>query len=259
MTYMLDNLWKRERERLDRLEAYLDPQTIRRLEAIGVAEGWRCLEVGGGGGSIAQWLCKRVGPGGRVCATDIETKFLEALGEPNLEVRRHDIVADSLEQDAFDLVHARAVLEHLPGRETALEKVVLALKRGGWLLLEEGDQISVTQVTGGQEELFQRIMQLLLQFLSFAGFDPYYGRNLGCLLRNHGLVDVQFEGHVGEMGGSRPETSIYLLVIEKIRDRAVSAGIVNDRELDQFLSLLQQPDFCAISRTVFGAWGRRPG
>jgi hypothetical protein len=38
-----------------RLQANIwDPATIRHLEAIGVSEGWRCLEVGAGTGSIAQ-------------------------------------------------------------------------------------------------------------------------------------------------------------------------------------------------------------
>jgi ubiquinone/menaquinone biosynthesis C-methylase UbiE len=80
-----DHTWKNEREQLARV---LDPFTIQRLEALGVGEGWRCLEVGAGGGSIAKRLCGKVGPRGRVVATDLQTKFLEALPKPNLEVRR---------------------------------------------------------------------------------------------------------------------------------------------------------------------------
>ena len=41
-----------ERERLDALEAAIDPTSRRHLEALGVGPGWTCLEVGGGGGSI---------------------------------------------------------------------------------------------------------------------------------------------------------------------------------------------------------------
>jgi hypothetical protein len=66
--YSLDNTWVQARERLAALEALVDPSTIRHLEALGVSEGWQCLEVGGGGGSITEWLCRRVGPAGRVVA-----------------------------------------------------------------------------------------------------------------------------------------------------------------------------------------------
>ena len=130
--YRFDNAWLQARARLAALEAQLDPGTMRHLQALGVGEGWHCLEVGGGGGSIAEWLCRRVGPAGRVVATDINTRFLEALDFRNLVVRVHNIVEDELEQGAFDLVHARTVLMHLRQRPTALERMVSALKPGGW-------------------------------------------------------------------------------------------------------------------------------
>ena len=58
--YLLDNAWQHQRARLAGLEAWFDPGTIRHVETLGVAEGWRCWEVGAGGGSIAEWLARRV-------------------------------------------------------------------------------------------------------------------------------------------------------------------------------------------------------
>src|SRR5262249_59261251 len=113
MPYLFDHVVKTERERLAAIEAAANPLTIECLEKIGVCEGWRCLEVGAGAGSIAEWLCHRVGPNGRVVATDLQTKFLETIDAHNLEIRQHDITTDELEADAFDLVSARKVLEHL--------------------------------------------------------------------------------------------------------------------------------------------------
>jgi hypothetical protein len=40
------------------------------------------------GGSIAAWLCERVGSSARVTATELETKFVSALDYSNLGVRR---------------------------------------------------------------------------------------------------------------------------------------------------------------------------
>jgi 2-polyprenyl-3-methyl-5-hydroxy-6-metoxy-1,4-benzoquinol methylase len=57
-----------EHERLAIQARFLDPVTIRHLETIGVAEGWRCLDVGAGAGSIAQWLATRVGSSGHVAS-----------------------------------------------------------------------------------------------------------------------------------------------------------------------------------------------
>ncbi len=54
-------------------------------------------------------------------------------------MRRNDIVADELEPGAFDLAHERLVLCHLRNRQRALERMIGALKPGGWLLVEDFD------------------------------------------------------------------------------------------------------------------------
>ena len=107
--YLLDNGRQEAADRFAALAALFDPTSTRHLERCGVGPGWRCLEVGAGGGSIATWLADRVGASGSVLATDIEPRFLTALAAPSLQVRRHDIGVDALPQGAFDLVHARLV------------------------------------------------------------------------------------------------------------------------------------------------------
>ena len=69
----------------------LNPQMFFRFEQLGVAAGWACLEVGAGNGSVSHWLAQRVGPTGHVVASDIDTRFLDRLALPNLEVRRLDV------------------------------------------------------------------------------------------------------------------------------------------------------------------------
>ena len=82
---------ERERERLRLMGAVRDPHTIRHLEQIRVGHGWSCIDVGAGGGSIARWLGARVGPTGRVVATDLDTTALDRAVPSNVEVVRHNI------------------------------------------------------------------------------------------------------------------------------------------------------------------------
>ena len=169
-TYVFDNAGAQAGARFSAVGALFDPGTIRHLTELGVAEGWHCLEVGAGGGSIATWLCDRVGAAGHVVATDIDPRFLDDADRPNLEVRRHDIASEPLEEGAFDLVHARLVLVHLPERETALRRIVRALKPGGWLLIEEFDSLSMRpdpaidpdEVLLETYDALQRVMTCLL-------------------------------------------------------------------------------------------------
>ncbi len=62
--YILDDASALEYQRLDLMSKILDPWTRGYLSALGVGRGWRCLELGGGNGSIAEWLCAEVGSSG---------------------------------------------------------------------------------------------------------------------------------------------------------------------------------------------------
>jgi 2-polyprenyl-3-methyl-5-hydroxy-6-metoxy-1,4-benzoquinol methylase len=90
--YLFDPSWSDERRRLALIERVYDPVTTSRLEQLGVGAGWRCVDVGAGGGSVARWLRDQVGPEGSVVAVDLDTRFFE--NEAGIESRRLDILAD---------------------------------------------------------------------------------------------------------------------------------------------------------------------
>ena len=260
MSYLFTHEDKAERERLAAIEAGLDPVTIECLEKIGVREGWRCLEVGAGAGSIAQWLCRRVGRSGKVIATDLQTKFLEAIDASNLEVRKHDITREDLEPDTFDLVSARKVLEHLADPSAALRRMAAALRPGGWLLVEDTDLASFMRVSFPHRERFERAYGKFLEALSSAGFQPKLGVRLGDELRGVGLREVSLKGLTLEWtgGGDHPSGKVYRMTVQRMRERIVKCGMTNE-EVDQFLADIQSPDFHAITGLHCAAWGRKPG
>jgi ubiquinone/menaquinone biosynthesis C-methylase UbiE len=111
--YVLDDDLKGERQRLALMSELLDPMHRRHIDSLGVVKpGAQTLEVGCGNGSISAWLAKRVSPGGKAVAVDLDLSLIEVCA-PNLELRRGDIVASPVERGAFDLVTARAVLHHV--------------------------------------------------------------------------------------------------------------------------------------------------
>jgi SAM-dependent methyltransferase len=257
--YTLDNAWTQARERLGLLEAITDPNSIRHLEALGIAEGWRCADVAAGGGSIAEWLCGRVGPTGQVLATDIDTRFLDVLEYPNLEVLRHDIIRQPLPEAAFDLVHARALLVHLADRAAALRHMVDALKPGGWLLLEEPDYVSTVLDPRSPTEGLAKGQAALRQFLIAAGFDATYGRRLFGDVRAAGLVELGAEGHVTVSRVGTPRHQFELLGFAQFRDRLIQADLLTEAEADAYVAALTHEDFISMGPILMAVWGRKPG
>lgn len=92
--YLLDNRQTEAGQRFDAFAALFDPTTFRHFEGFGVGAGWRCWEVGVGGTSVVSWLAKKVGPTGKVLATDLDTTWVAPAARPPVDVRVHDVGAD---------------------------------------------------------------------------------------------------------------------------------------------------------------------
>ncbi len=260
MAYKFDHEWQRERERLATLEQAYDPWSIRTIEATGPQHGWRCLEVGGGGGSITEWLCRRVGETGHVTATDLETKFLASIEAANLEVREHNIVSDPLEEGCYDLIHTRAVLEHLPERDDVLGRLVSALVPGGWLTVDCGDFSSVRQVGGRPEdrEFFRTAFEAVTGTSRGFGADLLYGGRIGEAFRNFELEQVNVEGFITEWDHEHPVGSLYELTFQRLEQPAIESGAISSRDFNRLLEVMRSPDFKALSHIFYSARGKRP-
>jgi SAM-dependent methyltransferase len=188
--YKLDNAWQQAERRLKLLESCWDPATQRRISHLGVGPGWCCLEAGAGGGSITRWLCSVVGEAGHVMAVDLDTRFVERIHATNLEVRRLDLVSDPLPREAFDFVHTRLVLMHIPERALVLERLIAALRPGGVVLVEEHDIFPVETLAGGA---YAQAWQLFAARMRRAGLAAEWGRDLPVLMDSLGLDDVLAE------------------------------------------------------------------
>src|SRR5271154_2844503 len=138
--YIFDSASTAEYQRLDLMSKILDPLTRASLAALGLREGWNCLELGGGNGSMTEWLCEKVGASGSVTSIDINPKLIKLVPAQNLTVRQADIRTADLPVNAFDLVMCRAMLHQIAEHANAvLAKMAAAVKPGGCLFVCEPD------------------------------------------------------------------------------------------------------------------------
>ncbi|MFF4654061.1 methyltransferase [Streptomyces sp. NPDC001381] len=257
--YLLDNQQTEAGERFDAFAALFDPTTFRHLEGLGVGPGWRCWEVGAGGTSVVTWLAKKVGPTGKVVATDIDTSRLTPAARPPVEVRVHDVGVDEPPTEGFDLVHARLVLVHVPDRERALRSMVKALRPGGRLLIEDGDPalqpLLCPDEHGPEQQLANRLRHGFRKLLADRGADLSYGRKLPRLLREAGLRRVEADAYF-------PVTSPACAALEsatvrQIRGGLVSAGLATDEEIERHLANVASGTMDLATAPMISAWGRK--
>jgi SAM-dependent methyltransferase len=178
------------------LAEMLDPFTQRRLTEAGIRRGGRCLEVGAGNGSIALWLAEQTGPDGTVTATDIRPQHIPR--HPRVTMLKHNIAVDPLPAGPFDLIHARAVLQHLPERDTILARLAAALAPGGVLVVEELEARWSTAVLDTPDPaahtIFAAYESALSKVLLDAGNDRTWCRRVHQAMCDAGLHEVNTEG-----------------------------------------------------------------
>jgi SAM-dependent methyltransferase len=261
-TYAFGNERQVQPERLRLLAELLDEGTFTVLAALGIRSGWRCLEVGAGGGSVAAWLARRVAPEGFVLATDLDTTVLRGLDQPCLEVRTHDILRDPLPQAGFDLVHSRLLLAWLADPQAGLARMAAALKPGGCLLTEEMDFLALApdpRLGPAACELFTKVIDAHHAVLAGRhAFDPFHGRRLAGDLTETGLVNTGCQGRLAIWQGGQPGGRVWQLTLIQLRDALAGSGLVTATDVDQVIEMCGDSRFRFMSQATIAAWGYRP-
>lgn len=258
--YLLANQQDQAGRRFDAMSELFDPVTLRHINGLGVAVGWHCWEVGAGGPSIPRALAARVGPTGRVLATDLDVSLLaDRVGDPEFEIRQHDVTTDPPD-GPFDLVHARLVLVHVPNRVAALAAMIRSVRPGGWVLIEDADPalqpLSCLDEFGPEQELANRLRRGFRTLMAARGADLAFGRTVPRLLRDAGLVDVCADAYFPV--GSPVCTALELATVGQIRTRLVAAGLATDEDIEQHLTNVSAGRLDLATAPLISAWGRVP-
>ena len=138
-------------------------------------------------------MAARVSDEGSVLTTDINLDWIDKDMPRQVEIRHHDVTTDQVLPSAYELIHARLVLLHLPQRDVVIRWLISALAPGGWLVLEEFDQIfppCPAGATDGQRT-FTRVREAFSELLQRRGADTSsYPRTLPWRLKGAGLIEV---------------------------------------------------------------------
>src|SRR3954454_15168503 len=180
---------------------------------------------------------------------------------PGVEVRKHDIARDSLPEEAFDLIHARLVLVHLPERAAVLRRMAAALRHGGWLAIDDFD-LDLTprraHAATAEEDLINKVTAAFPALLASRGVDTAYGRTLPQALDDADLTDVHADGHVAVARGGTPGARLYQANIEQTRDQLISTGLATQDETERCCELLATPRLRLTLPVLISARARQP-
>lgn len=246
-----------ELRRLHALEQAWDPYSISRLSRLPFRDDWQCLDLGAGAGSIARWLAART-PRGGTTATDIDTRFLPA-DAPRIRTLRHDARRDDFPPTSFDLIHARALLEHVAERASVLASAVTWLKRGGFVAIESID------ISPGQHSRHRPIAITISAVLTLLtkqiGSDTTVGQRMPRLLAQAGLTEIAAHRTTLAIGAGQPGSAFYLSTLDQLAPALVATGLLATEDVTaahDFVATTRQPAIVAHLHWTIGQKPEKP-
>ena len=167
-------------------------------------------------------------------ATDIDTRHLEWIRAPNIEIRTHDILAGGLGSDGFDVAHCRGLLEHLADPDCAIDRMVAALSKGAWLLVEGADFDRYRSVDHEHPlaDVFDTTMRKLFSFIRTTGtFDPFIGPSLAERLQSVGLEEIRIDDTGMVIRGGGPMAVMFDISWQRFDPVLTAHGVLTDSEI----------------------------
>lgn len=247
-----------ERGRLEKLELLHDAATTRRLDAICIQPGWRCVEIGAGAGSIALELSSRVGTNGLVLAADIDPRFLDDFDGPGKDLITHDITAGPVPPGDFDFAHCRAVLTHVDDLPATVDNLVASVHPGGWLLCEEPDYGSMAACDPDHPHAADLASFHAIMTLS-GRTNGYAGRQTFEALRLAGLTEIESETHGAIATGGSLLAQFRVDGLNNAKSMIMESGYFTEESFDRMLEMFHDPTFAYIENTWIATRGRVPG
>jgi len=249
----------KELARLQAIERVFDPASLRRIQATGIASNWRCLELGAGAGSIAQWMAEIVGENGKVVAVDLNTRFIANIQRSNLEVIEADIRHLKLESQSFDLIHVRYVLIHIPEFQVALAKMLDLLKPGAWIVIEEPDFSAARAIAGNEIacQSMNRVNVAIAEMFSSRGMDYAFGIKLPAIFQQLNLQELSVEKDTALAPGGSGIATVMKMSAERLAEKYIATGKATQQDIEQYCQIATDSRAWAIYYSTIGVTAKK--
>jgi SAM-dependent methyltransferase len=111
------------------------------LDRLGIGPGWRCVDVGAGGGDVSVALAEVVGHSGRVYSVDSDPRARDEVAKA--AAAHSQVLAitqageDLVLPEPVDLAFCRFLLLHVAEPAVVLDRMARAVRPGGWVVAQE--------------------------------------------------------------------------------------------------------------------------
>jgi len=167
------------------------------FDRIGVAKGWKCLDVGSGPGFVSMDLRERVGESGEITALEPAQYYLDHYkgeadkrGWKNINYIQGTAETASLPKDRYDLIFVRWVIGFVPDPEKFIGNLIPSLKRGGLIAIEDYLYSGLGLYPKGGA--FDHALDMVIKHWAVSGGDAFVAAKIPAIFRKYGLALVDY-------------------------------------------------------------------
>ena len=247
-----------EQERLRLLNRLTNPPFI---EFLNINQRIKILDVGCGLGILASEIAERY-PNCEITGIEYSQNQLDQAPKDisNLNFMQGDAHHLPFEDETFDLVYCRYLLEHVQEPLRVLQEMRRVLKVGGQAFTQENN-IEIT-VYYPECSKFEAIWKRFIDFQEQLGGDGLIGKKLYALMKRagfgqvhlsiapqvHGFEEVNFDAWVKNIIGN----------VESARDKFIEQGVATSIEIDEAVEELDDFRQNEEASSIF-YWNRAVG
>jgi len=253
-----------ELERLEFQHSVWKKVTGNFFDRIRIQKEWKCLDVGAGPGLVTADLRERVGDTGEVTALEPSELYLSHFKEKckrnnwtNVEFLLGNLEDIDLEQDHYDLIFLRWVIDFVPSPEEFLLKLLACLKKGGVIAIEDYAYEGIALYPKGGA--FDKIADAVKAYWRVGGGDPSFVVKVPSIFKKYKVELKEFTpiSLAGDSDSAVIEWAhrFFMVHLQLMADKKVITQKEADAFLEDWMKHRHHPDTIFFSPVVVDVAG----
>lgn len=253
-----------ELERLEFQHSVWKNATDNFFDRINIQKGWKCLDVGAGPGLVTTDIRERVGDAGEVTALEPSEFYLSYFKDKckinnwnNIKFLLGNLEELSLEKEYYDFIFLRWVIDFVPGPEKFLLKLLVSLKKGGVIAIQDYAYEGVTLYPKGGP--FDNIVNIVKAYWRVGGGDADFVVKIPAIFKKNNIELKEFTP-ICQAGDSESNViewahRFFTVHLQIMADKNVISQKQADELLEDWLNHRNNPDTIFLSPIIIDVAG----
>jgi len=233
---------------------------------INIQKGWKCLDVGAGPGFVSLELRILTGESGEVTALEPSEFYLDHLKAHctknninNIKFIHGNLEDAAIENEYYDFIFLRWVIDFVPEPEKFLLKLLGILKKGGLIAIQDYAYEGIALFPKGGA--FDNIAEAVKSYWKAGGGDPYFTVKLPSIFEKNNIELVEYKPV--SLAGNKDSGVIewahrfFTVHLQLMADKKIISQMEADEFLDDWLRHRHEPDTMFFSPVVVDITGKK--